>query len=179
MPDQPEELEPPSRFRLSDVQTRAVSSFGTLEDLTTLLRYLLSRIDSQAAEIRRKAALYEALDPSMRAVAVRELRDNVKELKTGVIRHGLDASAFPGLSQRRLAHEAFGLSLPVSDSRTRLLHVYQSLLRRMFSATRSRAATLLMATCLSAAMRSSGSRRSRSKTSTRSCYRRRTSRRRL
>ena len=126
MPDQPEELEPPSRFRLSDVQTRAVSSFGTLEDLTTLLRYLLSRIDSQAAEIRRKAALYEALDPSMRAVAVRELRDNVKELKTGVIRHGLDASAFPGLSQRRLAHEAFGLSLPVSDSRTRLLHVYQS-----------------------------------------------------
>ena len=179
MPDQPEELEPPSRFRLSDVQTRAVSSFGTLEDLTTLLRYLLSRIDSQAAEIRRKAALCETLDPSMRATAVRELKDNVKELKTGVIRHGLDASAFPGLSQRHLAHEVFGLSLPVSDSRTRLLHVYQSLLRRMFSATRSRAATLLMATCLSAAVRSSGSRRSRSKTSTRSCYRRRTSRRRL
>ena len=70
MPDQPDELEPPPRFRLSDVQTRAVSSFGTLEDLTTLLRYLLSRIESQAAEIRRKAALYETLGPSMRAMAL-------------------------------------------------------------------------------------------------------------
>ena len=66
MPDQPEELEPPSRFRLSDVQTRAVSSCGTLEDLTALLRYLLSRIESQAAEIRRKAALYEARGRSSR-----------------------------------------------------------------------------------------------------------------
>ena len=72
MPDQPEELEPPPRFRLSDVQARAVSCFRTLEDVTALLRYLLSRIESQAAEIRRKAALYENLGPSMRALALRE-----------------------------------------------------------------------------------------------------------
>ena len=75
---------------------RAVSSFADLDELTVFLQYLLRRIDLQCEEIRRKLDLYEDLESDRRAAALRELHDNVKELQTGVIRHGLDPSEFPG-----------------------------------------------------------------------------------
>ena len=102
------------RFRRGDEQVRAVSSFANLDELTAFLQYLLCRIDAQSAEIKRKLDLYRDLEPDRRAAAVRELLDNVKELQTGVIRHGLDPSEFPGYQQRALYHECFGASTPVS-----------------------------------------------------------------
>ena len=119
MPEQPEQPEHSSRFRAGDIQMRAMSSFASLDDLTVYVEYLLSRFDEQAAQLKAKVALYKKLGPDLRARALRELRDNAKELKTGVIRHGLEPSAFPGFQTRRLTHELFGMSLPVSQS---LLH---------------------------------------------------------
>ena len=69
-PARPRGLE---RFRSSDVQTHAVSSFAHLDELTCFLQYLLSRIDLQCEEIRRKLGLYESgVEPSRRAAALRE-----------------------------------------------------------------------------------------------------------
>ena len=70
-PARPRGLE---RFRSpSDVQTLAVSSLAHLDELTCFLQYLLSRIDLQCEEIRRKLGLYESgVEPSRRAAALRE-----------------------------------------------------------------------------------------------------------
>ena len=102
------------RFRRGDEEVRAVSSFADLDQYTCFLDYLLGRIDAQCKEIRRKLGLYEDLEPNRRAAALRELHDNLKEVQTGVIRHGLDPSEFPGYEQRALRHELFGVSTPVS-----------------------------------------------------------------
>ena len=57
MPEQPEQPEHSSRFRAGDIQTRAMSSFASLDDLTVYVEYLLSRFDAQAAQVKAKAAL--------------------------------------------------------------------------------------------------------------------------
>ena len=86
----------PRLFRRGDEQVQAISSFDGLDHLACVLDYLLGRIDKQCEEIWRKLGLYEDLEPDRRAAALRELHDNVKELQTGAIRHGLGPSEFPG-----------------------------------------------------------------------------------
>ena len=88
MPDPSKKPAGARRFRRGDEQVRAVSSSADLDELTAFLQYLLRRIDLQCEEIKRKLDLYEDLESDRRAAALRELHDNVKELKTGVIRHG-------------------------------------------------------------------------------------------
>ena len=115
MPQQPGH----SRFRPEDLTTRPVSRFRDLDAMTMYVDYLLMRIGEQREEVERKLVAFEALERDQRARALREIKDNYKELLTGVIRHGSQPSVFQlgpngaTLEQRGLGHVLFGESLPV------------------------------------------------------------------
>ena len=79
MPQQPGH----SRFRPEDLTTRPVSSFRDLDAMTMYVDYLLMRIGAQCEEVERKLVAFEALERDQRARALREIKDNYKELLTG------------------------------------------------------------------------------------------------
>ena len=114
MPQQPDH----SRFRPEDLTMRPVSRFRDLDAMTTYVDYLLTRISEQREVVERKLVAFEALEGDQRARALREIKDNYKELLTGVIRHGSQPSVFHvgpqgGTLERGLGHVLFGESLPV------------------------------------------------------------------
>ena len=86
--------------------------------MTMYVDYLLMRIGEQREEVERKLVAFEALERDQRARALREIKDNYKELLTGVIRHGSQPSVFQlgpqgATLERGLGHVLFGESLPV------------------------------------------------------------------
>ena len=114
MPQQPDH----SRFRPEDLTTRPVSRFRDLDAMTTYVDYLLMRISEQREVVERKLVAFEALERDQRARALREIKDNYKELLTGVIRHGSQPSVFQlgpqgATLERGLGHVLFGEGLPV------------------------------------------------------------------
>ena len=114
MPQQPGH----SRFRPEDLTTRPVSRFRDLGAMTLYLESLLMRINEQREEIESKLVEFEALERDQRARALREIKDNYKELLTGAIRHGSQPSVFQlgpqgATLERGLGHVLFGESLPV------------------------------------------------------------------
>ena len=106
-----------SRFRPEDLATRSVSSFQNLDAMTVHVEHLFMRIREQREEIERKLVEFEGIGSELRARALREIKDNYKELLTGVIRHGKSPSVFLGPQgatlERGLGHVLFGESLPV------------------------------------------------------------------
>ena len=115
MPDQPEQV---PRFRRADEQTCQAREYDSFDKLAVHVEYLLARCDLQAEEIKEKVRAYPSLPADLRPAALRELKDNVKALETGVVRHGSDASVFRNTEMRGLTHELFGASLPVSTNAT-------------------------------------------------------------
>ena len=102
MPDQPEQV---SRFRRADEQTCQAREYDSFDKLAVHVEYLLARCDLQAEEIKQKVRAYPSLPADLRPAALRELKDNVKALETGVVRHGSDASVFRNTEMRGLTHE--------------------------------------------------------------------------
>ena len=90
MPQQPGH----SRFRPEDLTTRPVSRFRDLGAMTAYVDYLLMRISEQREVVERKLVAFEALEGDQRARALREIKDNYKELLTGVIRREEEGGIF-------------------------------------------------------------------------------------
>ena len=106
-----------SRFRRDDKQTCQAREYGSLDNLAAHVEYVLARCVRQAEEISKKVRAFRSLPARLRPTALRELKDNIKALETGVVRHGQEASVFTS-EMRGLTHELFGRSLPVSTNAT-------------------------------------------------------------
>ena len=94
---------------------RSVQGFGRLDDYAAHCQSIHLRISQQLDAVRAKLELWLSLADQDKAAALRELRDNLKEIATGVIRHGDRPSLFPGHEVRGLSHDFYGCSLKVSQ----------------------------------------------------------------
>ena len=83
-----------SRFRRDDKQTCQAREYGSLDNLAAHVEYVLARCVRQAEEISKKVRAFRSLPARLRPTALRELKDNIKALETGVVRHGQEASVF-------------------------------------------------------------------------------------
>ena len=100
-----------SRFRRDDKQTCQAREYGSLDNLAAHVEYVLARCVRQAEEISKKVRAFRSLPARLRPTALRELKDNIKALETGVVRHGQEASVFTS-EMRGLTHELFGQPAP-------------------------------------------------------------------
>ena len=77
-----------SRFRRDDKQTCQAREYGSLDNMAAHVEYVLARCVRQAEEISKKVRAFRSLPARLRPTALRELKDNIKALETGVVRHG-------------------------------------------------------------------------------------------
>ena len=93
---------------------RSVHRYGRLDDYADQCESIRLRINQQLDAVRAKHELWPSLAED-KVAALREIRDNLKEVATGVIRHGDRPSLFPGHEVRGLSHDLYGCSLKVSQ----------------------------------------------------------------
>ena len=97
-----------SRFHAGDLVMRSVHRYGQLADYAAHCESIRLRINQQLDAVRAKHELWLSLADQDKVAALREIRDNLKEVATGAIRHGDRPSLFPGHEVRGLSHGLYG-----------------------------------------------------------------------